>query len=430
MIQTCIPRRELFHFLSLIAFVAFCANLPLGSAQDQESKTVIEIVLEGNVRVNPTLIRDNLKTREGEAYDDQLARDDVDMLFERFNLMASFCLEEMAGGVRVIISLREELRIRKIEIRGLGSSDREKVEKKLGIKEGVFPNRYMLKSLSLKARDHFREQGYYFAEVNTVLEPVEDGVLLVFNVYKGDKVVIEEVIFHGIQEVEEGELFDQLEGTAPVLWLFTDKLKEDVLGKDLARLNQYLMEEGYLDGRVTLDGLDFNDEFDEVKINYRVQEGKRYKVNSVSVEGCEAFFPDQIHELIRIGPGDPFRTVKIDADIRRIQRFYKDRGYFRAEIYPPERRFQEDRSVVDLVYKIKEHQQKSVRDVVISGNALTQDKVIRREITLNPGDLLNHSELRWSINKLVGLQFFNDREGMPHVEVDPRITDDPQLEDI
>lgn len=415
---------------SFLTVLVLCLASISGIAQDEESPVVVEIVLEGNVRINPSLIMDNLMTREGEPYEDELARDDVDMLFERFNLTASYILEEVSGGVRVILKLREELRIRKIEIRGLGTTDREKIEKKLGLKEGVFPNRYMLKSLSIKAREHFRDQGYYFAEVNTVLEPLEDGVLLIFNVYKGDKVIVEEIFFHGITEVDEDELHDQLEGTEPVLWIFTDKLKDDVLQKDLAKLNGYLMEEGYLDGRVTLDALDFNDDFDEVSIHYRVQEGKRYTVNSVGVEGCEAFFPDQIREMIRIQPGDPFRTIKIDADIRRIERFYKDRGYFRARIPPPERRYHEDRSAVDLVYRIVENEQKSIRDVVISGNTLTKDKVIRREFTLNPGDILDHGELRWSINKLIGLQYFADDRGSPHVEVTPRVTDDPQLEDI
>jgi outer membrane protein insertion porin family len=216
----------------------------------------------------------------------------------------------------------------------------------------------------------------------------------------------------------------------PTLLIFTDKLKEDVLNKDIARLNKYLKEEGYLDARVTLDRFEFNTDMDEVMIYILVQEGKRYKVRNVKVAGCEAFFPEQIMELVHIEPGDPYREVKISADIRRIQRFYWDRGYFRAEIRGPELNYDETRPLVDLSYVISEGQQKSVRDVVITGNQSTRDDVIRREITLNPGDLIAHRERQWSYNQLVATQYFTDQRGIPRVDLIPRATNDPLLEDL
>ncbi|MHC4944796.1 MAG: BamA/OMP85 family outer membrane protein [Planctomycetota bacterium] len=404
--------------------------VPAGAAAGQEAQTVVEIVLEGNVRINPTLILGNLKTQEGIPYDDKLAQDDVAMLFERFGLIASFSLESVAGGVKVVISLQEETRIRGYEIRGLDESDQEKLYKLLGLKDESYPNRYLLRSYILKARDHYRSEGYYFAEVQARLEPMKDGYKLIFDVFRGEKVVVDEIHFIGIKHADEGELRSIMEIDEPTLLVFTDKLKEDVLNKDIARLNNYLKEEGYLDARVTLDRFVFNDEFDEVAIYILVQEGKRYTVRSVKVEGCEAFFPAQIMELININPQDPYREVKIAADLRRIQRFYWDRGYFRAEIRGPELNYDEMRPLVDLSFVIKENQQKSVRDVVISGNQSTRDDVIRREITLNPGDLLAHRERQWSYNQLVATQYFTDQRGIPRVDIIPRATSDPLLEDL
>ncbi|MBU0754288.1 MAG: BamA/TamA family outer membrane protein [Planctomycetes bacterium] len=423
--------RVFLNALFVIIAVIFIFDGVLSAQELPQQQEVVQIVLDGNVRINPSLILGNLKIREGEPYDDRLARDDVNMLFDRFGLIASFSIEKIdVGGVRVILNLREDLRIREFVFRGIDEGDQEKLRKLLGLQEQSFPNRYLLKSNAIKAREHFKSEGYYFAEVNTLLEPMEDGVRLVFEIFKGEKVVIREIRFLGLEKVDDSELRSVMNLDEPTLWIFTDKLKEDLLNKDLQRLNNYLKEEGYLDARVTLSAFDFSDDFEAVAISILVQEGQRYSVRSVEVAGCEAFFPDQIRNLIKIQPGDPYRDVKIAADLRRIQRFYMDRGYIRAEIQRPELTYDEEEPLVDLLFRIVEKGQKFVRDVVISGNSLTKDKVIRREITLNPGDLLKHSERQWSYNQLVATQYFSDQRGVPNVELVPRATDDPQLEDL
>lgn len=397
----------------------------------QETQKVVEIRFEGTARANPDLLRDNLKTQVGEPYDEEAASSDIRMLFDQFRLKAEFLREQVPGGVRVIIRLHQDLRILNTGFRGVTASEEEKLLARLGLGEGVIPDRYQRKAYATRIQDYFLDEGYYFAEVQTVLEPMEDGARLVFDVFKGEKVSVDKINFIGVEELDEGDLRSIMDLDEPTLIIFTDKLKRDVLKKDIQKLSDFARREGYMDAQVTLDSLEFNEDFDEVTINILVQENERFYIRSINLEGCEAFYPDQIREMIHTLPGEPYREVKIERDLNRIDSFYRNRGYIKALVRRPEIHYDELLPMVDLTFQVEEGLQKSLRDVIISGNTHTLDKVIRREVTLYPGEVIDHKEFRWSMNSIVQLNYFTDDTGAP--KINPKfvpVEGDPEMEDL
>jgi len=403
-------------------------------APAQESRKVVEIEFQGDVdAVNPSEISENLKTRVGELYDEAKGNQDFHMIKEKFHVNAYIQPQDVPGGVKVVIYL-EASRIQEFCFRGIDDSEAEKLRSILGLGEYALPDQDLLMSDAARIEDHFKEDGYYFIEVKPLLEPVENGYRAVFDVLKGEDVSVEAINFSGLTHLDDGDLRSVMTLGEPRFynfkWLFPDKLRKDILNTDINELNRYLQEEGYLDARVSLDSLVFNDVYDEVEINILVQEGERYFIGNIDVEGCRAFFPEQLEELVTIERGDPYQKLRIKKDIRLIRRFYMDRGYIRAEVRDLDPVYDEESPQVDLIFRVDEGEQKTLRDVIISGNVSTQDKVIRREITLYPGDIIDWGEYQWSGQKLLGLQYFRDEKGAPALDMIFRPTDDPALEDL
>jgi len=421
-----IPQR-LFSSLNLVfALLIFFPGMVVA----QESRKITEISIEGKARVNASLIRGNIKTKVGTVYDEEIVSEDIRMIFRRFRINAEFIRQELSEGDHVIIRLYENIRIRDVSFRGVDSKEQKKLLELIGLDDDAVPDQYQLRSYETSIKAHFRKEGYYFAQVVPLLTPEEDGARLTFDVFKGEKVTVDEIHFIGAEQVDPDDLQSIMTLKEPSLWIFTHKLKDDVLKQDIAKLNDFMKREGYLNARISLDSLDFNDDFDEVIINILVQEKERFFVRNIFVEGCEAFHSEDIKELIHINPDDPYREVKINRDLGRIESFYRDRGYIKSRALGPDLTYDQNLPVVDLTFIIREDEQKVLRDVLITGNTQTKDKVIRREVSLFPGENIKHSEIRWSLYQLKGLQYFIDDKGFPQINVKTIPTDDPHMEDL
>ncbi|MHC5212891.1 MAG: BamA/OMP85 family outer membrane protein [Planctomycetota bacterium] len=160
-----------------------------------------------------------------------------------------------------------------------------------------------------------------------------------------------------------------------------------------------------------------------------VEEGPRYTVRSMAFEGASALTRAELEEAAVIGPGSAWRRPDILRCLRAFRDLYGRRGYIDATVEPGET-YDVSEPVLDVVWRIDEGVQKSVRDVIVRGNIGTRDDVIRRHVTVEPGDIVDTSELRWSEDVLVSLDYFTDLSGSPQVRVDTQPTPVPELVDV
>lgn len=433
--------------INLPRALACAILLPLLSAvlHAQEGEIVVEVEINGTAHVSEERIRSNLKTRAGTVFSLEILSEDIKTLYENedFRILAvRRDVIAVPGGVKVVLHVKQDDRITGHRFVGVIHEDVEDLNRLLGLRDESIISPYVLASYADRIRDHYRNKGYYLAEVNVWLEPDETGMQAVFEVYEGEKVIVSEITFAGNEQIDSGTLESQMDLSTPTLWIFTSKLKADVLQKDIVALNEFAKRDGYLDARISLEEVRILEESDEAEIVIRVQEGDRYRVGEIDVRFCKfennrrvpieslEFSDQEIHEMIEAESGDYFRQARIDRDVNRIKQFYGERGYIRARVSEIAERYSENEPVVHLTFWIKEDHKKKVRDVIVLGNTLTKDKVIRREVTLNPGDIFRKDEMAWSKNQLNALQFFVNRQGQPRVLAVNQRTEDPEYEDF
>jgi outer membrane protein insertion porin family len=137
-----------------------------------------------------------------------------------------------------------------------------------------------------------------------------------------------------------------------------------------------------------------------------IEEGFKYLLGEIKIAGNKIFSTDKLKAVLKSKPGKPYSAEKIEKDRYNIYVLYSEKGYLGCEI-TPEYNYREKEKEIDITYTITEGDIYSVEDIIVRGNQVTKEHVIRRELLIKEGEVLNRSKVIKSQRKLTQLGFFN-----------------------
>ncbi len=147
----------------------------------------------------------------------------------------------------------------------------------------------------------------------------------------------------------------------------------------------------------------------QIELTVRLSEGAQYFAGKLSVQGNTLIPAEEILRVCMLKEGMPFDPFVLERDRTAVFDRYGERGYIDAVI-TVERKPGEKPHVLEVVYTITENKEVRIGKIEITGNLITKDKVIRREIAVNPGEVFNIRKVRVSIQRLKNLNYFGDPE--------------------
>ena len=411
-----------------LALVVLLGGALAPAARPQAGETVKAVELAGEVGVAHDLLRANLKTRPGQPFDPALLDEDVRWLADAHGILAEVAVEP-GPVVRFLLS-----RIRRYESVGLEGNehfdDEELLEvARLSANRDATPDQ--LAAARERIRDHYLEDGFAFVQVDVRSRTDEKGRWVGrLRVYEGPRVSTEGVYIDGLTALDPDDALGVMRSPPGFWsWLISKDFVRSEVDSDVLLLESFVRGEGYLDARVALQRLDWSEDRSEVAVTMLVDQGPRYTVRSMRFEGVSALTEVELRDVAKVAEGSPWRRPDVARTIRAFRDLYGKHGYVDAEIEPREL-YDENEPVLDVVWKVTEGKQKSIRDVIVRGNTNTRDDVIRRYLTVEPGQIVDTSELAWSEDLLVSLDFFTDFGGTPQVRVDTEPTPDPEKVDV
>ena len=142
-----------------------------------------------------------------------------------------------------------------------------------------------------------------------------------------------------------------------------------------------------------------------VRIHITMVEGRRYYMGSLHFSGNEVLSDAILNYAYRLDSGEVFDQYIYDASKKALLDAYREDGYLFAN-FEEERTFTND-SIVNLTYRMHEGLPASIHKVHIHGNTKTNEKVIRREVRLYPGDTYRQSLLERSFREIMQLNYFD-----------------------
>lgn len=325
-------------------------------------------------------------------------------------------IENTVEGPMLVFTVKEKPRISDVVINGSDAVRKDDILAAMSSKTGSVVNERLLAQDIQKVVDLYRKEGYYLAEVKYSLSEREGtaSAALVFDVVEGKKLYIKKVAFSGLEKVSESDLKKQLAlGERSLISFFTGTgvLRDEYLERDAAALQAYFLNHGYVDARVGVPDVVYEE--DGIVVTFPVQEGEMHTVGEVTFKGDLIDSPERMSEFILLDDhkldNNYFALDVMQEDIKRLTDVYGNYGYAFAEIDTETEKNPADNSI-NIAYVLNKKQKVYVRRVNTEGNVRTRDNVIVREMRLADGDAFNGARMRRSTERLHRLRYFDEVE--------------------
>lgn len=344
---------------------------------------------------------------------DQGLFDDVQLYITKINL----------DTVYLEIAVTERPRLSRLHITGIRKGEVEDLQKKLSDKNSKIVNENLLSTTTAIIKKHFNEKGFLntTVDIKQRKDPGDaNSVILDVAVDKKQKVRINKVIFEGNTAFSSKRLKKFLKKTRERKWynLFgSRKFLQDKYTEDKQTLIEKMQDKGYRDAEIVKDSVWKNDE-QTVNVKIKVFEGHKYYFGNIKWSG-NARYPDELlNKLLRIKKGDVFSEEELNKRLQGptpnnddVSTLYLDGGYLTYNSDPVQTKIYND--TVDLDIRIYEGPQYTINKVDVKGNDVTNDKVVRREIRVKPGQKFSKELLIRSTREIGQLGNFDEQKTEP-----------------
>jgi len=436
------------NFLARIVVLVVLA-ITAGTALAQQPETIDQIRVIGNRRIPRETILARLFTHNGDTYDPISIERDFNSLwntgyFENLRIER----EDTEKGIILNIFVQEKPNIREINYKGLNSItqsdilDRFKKQKvPLSVESQYDPTK--IKQAEAVIKEMLAEHGHQFATIKTEVKTIPPASVQVnFNIKEGPVVKVGKIEFVGNTHISSLLLRRSMKNLKPIgipysIFLediFPQTYDASKLEEDTERVRQAYRDKGYANAAVEQPTTQIRDEGGlnwftfrpnkgkRIDIRLPIEEGGRYRLGTITFTGNK-----QIQNLralratFPLKDGDWFSATLTGKGLDNLKKAYGSLGYINFGAIP-KLTYDEQKKTVSLNIDIDEGKQFFVSRIEFSGNTITRDKVIRRELMLDEGSVYNSQLWEYSLLRLNQLEYFDplkvDQDSEAHQDPD------------
>jgi outer membrane protein insertion porin family len=396
-------------------------------AYAEEFPVINAIEITGLKRIDASAVKAKITQKQGEPISQEKTNDDIKNIFKMgyFDDVRAE-IESFEGGVRLIYVVKEKPTIIKIDLQGNDEFDDTKLREKLTISTGAIADAVLIQDNANKLRAFYEEEGYWLSRIIPVIKNVSaDEVSLTYQIEEGPKIKIRKIVTEGNKALSAGKIKGVME--TKEWWLFSfitssGYYQKERMETDVERIRDLYFNDGYIKVVIGEPAVRLAEDKKGMTITIPVSEGDQYRVSSISLSGNKVFSDDVIRKRISMAPEKPFSKGTLRKDILSISELYSENGYALITVTPdlvPD----ENNKLVQVALKIDEGEKYRIGRIEISGNTKTRDKVIRREVRLDEGDVFNSSLLKRSYERINNLNFFETVELVPKPHPEEKLVD-------
>jgi outer membrane protein insertion porin family len=425
------------QFIARAAFVLSFVTSPCARGDDAvpSVEPVIERieVLRNQYLQTETLLY-YVSTKPGDVYDPLRLREDFRRLWDT-GFLDDLLLDVRDGAKGKIVSfvVRERKRIQIVDYRGSKALTTSSIEDELKKRDVIvrldtFYDPGKARKAEVVILDMLKEKGLSFASVKHETKNVGGaGLQLSFVLDDGPKTKIRSITFGGNAVYSDGRLRGEMKkvkqaGFWNLSWLKgSAKFSDQKWGEEQESLRDFYLDHGYVTATIGTPTLTYSDgksgflKKKPVKwlhVDIPVTEGDQYRVGEVKFEGLTVFKEEGLRPIFKLQTGDVYSESSLKKGYEKVRDIYGSQGYFQMTGFT-KRKPDPERKVVDLTLSMEEDKRYYVGRITFTGNDSTRDKVIRREIYMNEGDVFNTEALKVSIRRVNQLGYFKPMEAPP-----------------
>jgi outer membrane protein insertion porin family len=397
---------------------------------------IVNIQVHGNRRIPTDTVKARIFSKPGDVYDPAAIERDFNALWNTgYFEDIRFEREQTAKGWIVHIYVKERPTIREINYVGLNAVstsdvlDRFKERKvPLSVESQYDPTK--VKKAEVVLKELLSEHGRQFATIRSEIRQIPPNAIAVtFVVKEGPKVKVGRIRFRGNKHVPDRTLRAAMKNLKPIgiphsIFLeniFAKTYDATKLEEDTERVRAEYQNRGYFKVLVDDPKTEIHDtghtgfhipliqpgQGKSVDITMPIEEGERYHLGSITFKNNKAIQNvAALRSLFPMKDGDIFSREKVAKGLENLRKAYGTDGYINFTAVP-DTKFDDEKKVVNLIIDVDEGKQFYVRRIEFQGNTTTRDKVIRREIALEEGQIYNSRFWELSLLRLNQLGYFD-----------------------
>lgn len=423
--------RSVLGALTLVILPGF--GVPTAAAQEPPPIPVDSVVVEGSRRVPAAQVVETAGLVVGRATNYRAIQRGIQALF-RTGQFDEVRIEQRGAPDRLVIAVvvRERPVLQRWAVRGPEQLSEGTVRGRVALVEGRPLDRAAVERSRAAIDSLYQKKGFYAARIRVNEIDQGDGVVrLVFDVTEGNRIAISQVVIEGNSHFRPAEVVKGMASKPEGFWWFQKgEYNEDKLDEDLrARLPQWYGDRGHIDFQVVRDTLITDLVPGKAILQLTVDEGDPYLVGTFQISGNRRYSTEELGFFFPFGgasmagqarvAGQPFSRKAWDDATEKVRNLYANTGYIYARVEPEEirRTGRDGKSYLDLAWTIMEGSPATINRILITGNDVTHERVIREQIVLVPGQVFNRDLLIRSYQNVSNLNFF--QQPLPPPDVQP-----------
>lgn len=430
------PKRAFSLRLAFIlSFFLSCLGRP-SLAAAQAGQVIQEIDVKGNRRIPKETVLAHIYTHPGDLYDAaSLERDMRSVWNTGYFEDVRVEREEATKGWRIIFYVREKPTIRSIDYHGNNSISQsdildryKKIKLGLSLESPYDPAKVIKAKVALQ--ELLSEHGRQFADIKVQVQQIPPAaVAITFNIKEGPKIKVGRIRFQGNKHVSNRDLIRAMKNLHPIgipksiflESLFARTFDASKLQEDAERVRVAYQEHGYFKAIVEDPKTQLRDKPGGLKpippfrkgngkamdITIPIEEGEKYKLKAINFKNNKAILNTRaLRSLFPIKDGDTLDTSKIGKGLENLRKAYGEIGFINFTAVP-EQEIDDEHQQVTLNVDVDEGKAFYVRRIEFQGNTTTRDRVIRRELLVQEGQVFNSRLWELSILRLNQLNYFD-----------------------
>jgi len=447
------------------------------------SKRVVidTVIVTGTQFLSPDLIAINTNILPGEKIDIERGNEisnAIRTLWDQgiFDDIKVEIFNEKSNSLSLNFIIKERPKMSSYSFRGVNKTQEKEIKDKLILGRERMVTKDLKTRINKAVNEYFAKKGYLDAKAIISEEKdtkEKNAVRLIIDVQKGKKVRINEVLIAGNNNVDDLRLKSKMRGTKekPILTLHPNKTKsvyqtekdknsniwknfnflhpskvldaidpyfkwnifasakfdEKKFREDKQNIISYYNSLGYRDAQIVSDTV-YRTESNSINVELLVEEGQKYYFGNIDFAGNTKYADSTLRKILNVEKGDVYNMEKLKAKLGQAPSFdgeldigtlYMDDGYLFFEVEAEEKAIYQD--TIDIVVKLREGPQATIRKVSITGNDRTNEHVLRRELYTLPGNKFSRSDIIASVRMISSLGYIDPEQVQP--EFEPQIQD-------
>ncbi len=393
-------------------------RLPATEAEKAEGQPIASIEIVGNRRVGREDVMSYLRMKPGHLFKVENLTADVRALWDSGffeDIQVDLTLKDKGAALRFIV--RERPNIKEVIYDGNDELDNDKLNEVVEVKPNTILSIPAVRRSVQKIKDAYSEKGYFLADVDFTVTPSRDNeVSIKFKIVEHEPVTVRRITFVGNDHVADAELRDTMQTGNGGFFSFGSggPYKQDVFERDVLMLSALYYDKGYLSVQIGTPRVMLTPDRQGIDISISIHEGPRYKIRQLRIyerdnEGKEVEplgGRRALRLMLKEQSGDYFNRAALIKELGAVRTLYRDAGYANVEA-EPETQLDPVHEEVDIVVPIRRGPLVHIERIEVKGNTKTRDKVIRREVVIQEGDLFSESAMELSKRRITALGYFD-----------------------